>query len=359
MNFSQFQIVFVMLIVFQINSIYSQTDSLLESCSKGCCCLNDPTPAGIIISHIHNKNEWMLSYQYMNMGMNGILEGTKLVSQNDVFTNYLMASNGMRMDMHMLMGMYGIADRLTTMVMLNYNSNSMEMSMFPVSGQSMPGMVMNSPSMSSSMMTKGFGDIKLHFLYGLMKRENHRFLIAAGVSIPLGSIQQKGNSVDLIYPNERLPYAMQLGSGSLDILPCINYLYQKNDLTFSGQVSATIRSSVNTIGYKWGNEVVLNTWLAYNWINSFSSSCRLEGSVVGAINGRDHSLYIYNELSANPFNYGGQKLKGYVGSTYQFKEGFLKNNRLSVEYGIPMYQKLNGMQMKLTQSLFASWSYTF
>ena len=119
--------------------VLSQSDSL-ETCNASCICSTDPTPSGVMISHVHYKNEWMVSYRYMNMGMNGLQSGVKSISENDVFTNYIMSPSSMKMDMHMLMGMYGITDRLTAMVMLNYTTSSMDMNMFSTDGHNHAGM---------------------------------------------------------------------------------------------------------------------------------------------------------------------------------------------------------------------------
>jgi hypothetical protein len=344
---------------FIIQAVYSQSDSL-EICTDKCMCSTDPTPAGVMISHVHEKNEWMFSYRYMNMGMNGLLTGTKSISNDDVFVYYLMSPEKMRMDMHMLMGMYGVTDRLTAMVMLNYGVNSMTMSMLPTDDHSMmnmPGMDHSANNMMDTMKTSGLGDIKLHALYGLIKSENHQLLLSTGVSFPLGNINLKGIETDMMYPNQRLPYAMQMGTGTFDFMPCINYIFQKNKLTFSTQVSSVIRPNYSVYGYKWGNEGTINTWFAYNWLKNLSSSIRFEGTILERIKGYDPTVYYLNELSANPFNYGGEKVTTYIGSTFQFKNGFMKNSRIGVEYGLPIYQSVNGMQMKLTQSIFASLSY--
>jgi hypothetical protein len=93
--------------------------------SHSCCGSDDATPAGVMISHLHAKKEWMFSYKLMTMNMSGIMSGTQSVNQESVFANYLMAPRNMQMNMHMLMGMYGITNRLTTMVMVSYNATSM------------------------------------------------------------------------------------------------------------------------------------------------------------------------------------------------------------------------------------------
>ncbi len=358
MKFILLRVVLVVCFFGQFNSTYSQLDSSAISCSIHCVCSNDPTPAGVMISHVHKKKEWMTSYRYMSMGMSDILKGTESVNQNEVFVNYLMVPDKMRMDMHMFMGMYGITDRLTTMFMFNYMINTMEMSMFPTATMNMPGMNMNSSSTSSSVSSMGISDFKFHLMYGLIDQDNHQLLLSAGVCLPIGSIQLKGMSDDMMYSNNRLPYAMQLGSGTVDFLPCVNYLFKKNKMTFSSQLSANVRSTTNSIGYNLGNGVVSNTWFAYNWLENLSSSIRLEGVGSTSIRGYDKTLYAFNELSANPVNYGGTKINVLIGSSYKFKSRLLKRNRLCLEYGIPIYQKLNGMQMKTHPSLFTSWSIT-
>ncbi len=351
------------LLFFIANTCFSQSDTT-ETCNASCICSTDPTPAGVMISHVHSKNEWMVSYRYMNMGMRGLLSGSKSISDNDVFTNYIMSPSTMRMDMHMLMGMYGITDRLTAMVMLNYSTSSMGMTMFTTDGHNHTGMVgmegMSATSMSNhTMKTSGFSDTKLQFLYGLKKHRNYQILVNLGFNIPTGSTQVKGSNTDMMYPNSRFPYAMQLGSGTFDVLPGVTYLHQKNDLTYSVQAASIVRLGYNQVGYKLGNEASLNAWMAYAWLNNLSSSLRVEGTIASTIKGIDPTIYAYNEPSSNRLNYGGKKVTSYFGTTYQFQKGILKNNRIGLEYGVPIYQNLNGIQMKQNQTVFASWSYTF
>ena len=339
-------------------STFSFAQAEDASCDESCHCVNNLTPAGIMVSHVHPKNEWMFSYRYMDMGMQGVLSGTKTMDEFDVFNLYLMNSKKMRMDMHMLMGMYGITDRFTAMVMLNYNVNSMEMSMLTAHDHDHDhGNTGNSSEML--MKTNGIGDSKLYLLYGLIKNTQHQLVLGAGLNLPTGSVQLLGTDSDMMYEEKRMPYMMQLGAGTWDIFPSLTYTHQQGKLAFSVQASGTIRPSYNSVGYKYGNEATVTTWFAYNWWNNFGSSIRLEATAMEHIKGNDKTIYSYNELAANPMNYGGKRINAYLGLTYGFKSGFLTNNRLGVEYGLPVYQNLNGMQMQSKQVVTASWSYLF
>ena len=339
------------------------SSAILAQCTAECtrhsCCSSSPdaTPASVMISHVHAKGEWMLSYKYMNMSMNGILNGNQIVDKSDVFNQYLMSPETMRMDMHMLMGMFGLTDKLTVMAMVNYNQNTMDMSMFLATGHTHGGA--NDASMMHHMHTSGLGDLKLSVLYGLVNTPQYQLVLSAGVSVPVGSVKVQGTSDDVMYPNRRYPYAMQLGSGTFDVLPCVSYVFQKQNVSFGVQTSAVIRTNYNKLGYQLGNEATVNTWLAFQWLPCLSSSVRIEGNIADKIQGNDPTIFAFNEPSANPANYGGQRVSGAVGSVLQLREGFLKNSRLGVEFVLPVYQNLNGLQMKAAQTVVASWSMGF
>ena len=312
------------------------------------CCSNDPTPSGVMISHVHQKNEWMLSYRFMRMNMDGILNGSNAMSDNEVFNSYTAVPKTMQMNMHMLMVMYGLTNKITLMGMFNYNSNYMKMSM--KMGNSMHNHTMNS---------SGFGDAKITALYSLVKKSNSQFLLSLGLSIPTGNINLKGKSNSMMYPNERYPYNMQLGSGTFDLMPCISYLTQKNKWFFSSQLLSTIRTSNNSVGYRYGNDLTFNSWTAWQWLSFISSSLRIESSISEKITGIDTTLNQFTEISANTSNYGGKKIYGYLGSCVQPQKGFLKNTKLSFEYGLPLYQNVNGIQMKQTHNLNLAFNLIF
>ena len=336
--------------------VISQEDT--ASCDLSCHCIRNVTPAGVMISHVHPKNEWMVSYRYMQMGMGTPIQGSTSISELDVYNAYLAYSPSMLMDMHMVMGMVGLSDKFTIMGMLHYIQNSMPMEMFTDKNDTHShshGDLHSSMVMQSS----GIGDTKLHALYGIIKTNTTQLVLSVGTSLPTGSLQQKGLSDDMFYAGSRLPYMMQLGSGTWDALPGITFVTQKSKWAFSGQIQGIVRFNKNKIGYRFGNETSATTWLGYNWWKGFGSSVRLEGTWAGKIEGLDNTIYAYNEIAANTNNYGGTRLQGLVGLSYQFEEGFVTDHRLAVEYGLPIYQQLNGIQNKSNQTWMASWSYSF
>ena len=89
--------------------------------------------------HIHGKGEWMLSYRFMTMEMQGNLQGSQDIDPDTIVTTepnrffgmpnmpptLRIVPQDMQMDMHMLGFMYAPSERLTLMFMANYLDKSM------------------------------------------------------------------------------------------------------------------------------------------------------------------------------------------------------------------------------------------
>ncbi len=339
-------------------TIFSQTvcDTAM-TCDAVCCCNTGvAAPAGVMLSHVNGEKEWMLSYRFMNSAAEGLLSGSAKVDNNSVFNTYLMLPSQSQMNMHMFMVMYGVSSKLTLMTMFNYNDMAMEMAMFSADQEHNHSA---DPSKNNVMQTSGIGDIKVQALYNVLTSKKQQLIVSMGASLPVGSIVLKGISNDVAYANSRLPYAMQLGSGTVDLLPGLSYLYYTNKWAAGSQITGAVRTYNNSVGYHLGNEISVQGWMAYKWLKFLSTSVRAEFCAANKISGKDALLYDHYEPSANPDNYGGQRASVYIGSAWQINSGVFKNNSLSIEYGLPFYQNVNGIQSKITSNLYASWAFTF
>lgn len=313
----------------------------------------DASPAGVMISHGHPKDGWMFSYTYMNMMMKNNLSGTSKISEDEIFAqDYSMSPQKMNMNMHMLMAMYGVTGRLSVMVMVNYNEQKMDMTAYSASMHTHGGS-MNMSSTSHLHHTSGLGDVKLWGLYKLHNGEGSSWVASLGFSFPTGDYKiEAGEHATL--EGEHHAYMMQLGTGSLDFMPGITYLKNKNKFTYSAQLIGVIRPFNNSLNYHWGNELNVNVWGAYKFVSWLSASLHAEYSYSGSISGEDNLMYIYTEPGTNPDNYGGTKINGYAGLNFYINKSFMRDSKIGVEFGLPVYQNLNGIQQSLSSTLFAS-----
>jgi Putative MetA-pathway of phenol degradation len=224
----------------------------------------------------------------------------------------------------------------------------------------MPGMeMMGSDGTMPNMMTNGFGDAQLYAMYALLKDENSELVVVGGLNLPTGSIHQKGKSDDVFYPNSNLTYMMQLGTGTLDILPSLSYKFQQNKFAIGGQFNSSIKTTNNSNHYRLGNTATINVWSAYSIYKWLNPSVRIEAASAGKITGADASIYAFNEPAANTMNYGGTTLRGFVGTSLPIQLNENKAMKIGVEYGFQVYQKYNGIQVPVKNLINATINYQF
>lgn len=331
-------------------TVSAQSDSSVACVS--CICKKDATPSGVMLSHVHSKGEWMLSYRYMNMNTRGMQQNGSSISNEEIYNQYLFSSDRMQMQMHMLMAMYGISKKITLMAMFEYKQSSMNMVAPEGPTHTHNGMLM-SGSMTHHMETSGLGDMSLTALYSIINNTKHHLLLSGGISIPTGAIDNKAQTGSMYSYN--YPYMMQQGSGTWDVKPGLTYTFKGNKVMASTQLFSTIRTGYNYIGYKLGNELTFNNWIAYQWTSWLSTSLRGELMQTGMIKGSDPNLLRYGEPSENSVNSGGTMAVLYAGiNTY-----FLGSNKIGVEAGLPVYQKSNGIQPSLYSNINLMYSIVF
>ncbi|MDA7614523.1 transporter [Verrucomicrobiales bacterium] len=178
-------------------------------------------------------------------------DGSSRVSDSEILSptsgNYLVAPQWMDMEMHMFGLMISPIDHLTLMLMIPYASKEM--------GH------LRRDGVEFLTKSEGWGDLKLSGIYELYHGHRTTWLLNLGLSLPTGSTSEE----DFIPgPGEtRLPYPMQIGSGTWDLLPGITYLEQADTWSWGAQLSGVIRLGENDEGYTLGNVGQLTAWGAY------------------------------------------------------------------------------------------------
>jgi len=314
-------------------------------------------PIGVMGDHMHKAGEFMLSYRFMRMDMAGNRIGTDEVSPEEIVTTVptlRVVPTEMPMNMHMFGAMYAPSDWLTLMAMVNYIDKSMDHLTF----QGMSGTTRLGTFTTES---EGFGDTSLTALIRLLDQprvdgKDHVHL-SLGLSVPTGSITETDDILTPMNtrPTVRLPYSMQLGSGTFDLLPGITYTGRDGDFSWGAQYRATLRlEDENDEGYRRGHVHEATAWLAYQWEPWISTSLRVAGSSEGQIEGIDPNI-MGPVQTADPDNYGGERVDLFAGVNLVGQNGDLRGHRLAFEVGAPVYQDLNGPQMETDWTLTVGW----
>lgn len=316
-------------------------------------------PIGVMGDHFHKQGEWMFSYRYMRMQMEDNRDGTDSLSPTEIATTIpkhifgnpmqpptlRVVPTEMTMEMHMLGVMYAPTDSLTLMAMVNYIRKDMDHTTFMgPQGDTVLG--------SFSTRTSGLGDTTLGALIRLSDKPSSRWHATLGVSLPTGDIEESDAILTPMNtrPSPRLPYPMQLGSGTYDLIAGLTYAGSRAGWGWGSQWRSVVRTGENDEDYTLGDEHGLSGWLSYQLNDRFSTSFRLTYLDRGNIDGRDPVIAAPVQ-TADPDRHGLKRLEGSLGLNVVLP----KEHRVALELNKPLRQDLDGPQLKTDWSLTLGW----
>ena len=330
---------------------------------------SDHAPIGVMADHRHKQGEWMVSYRYMYMDMSGNRIGSDEVAPDTIVTTIPNRFAGapimpptlrvvpldMPMKMHMAGAMYGLTDRITLMGMVNYHTKEMD-------HRTYQGGMGTTVLGNFTTEVSGWGDTSVGAILGLDDGSRPHAQVNASLmlSIPTGSITE----TDLVLtpmnmrPEMRLPYPMQLGSGTYDLKPALTARSRAGQWSYGAQASAIIRLDENDEGYALGDVFEATGWVAYEPRPWVSLSGRLKATTKGAIEGIDPNIMAPVQ-TADPDNHGGETVEALLGVNLAASEGALSGHRLALEFGLPLYRDLNGPQLETDYTLTLGWQKAF
>ena len=334
---------------------------------------DDHAPIGVMADHAHKAGEVMVSLRAMHMDMGGNQVGTDAIAPDTTVTtipNRFAGMTGqpptlrivptqMRVDMVMAGAMYAPSDAVTLMVMGSYVQKEMDHTTYMGGmGTSVLGDFTTSP--------EGFGDVKLAALFPLLGHPQatadvrNELTLKAGVSIPTGSTSETAQILTPTgaTPIVRVPYAMQIGSGTWDAEPALTFKARRGQFGFGAQASAIVRLGDNDQGYSFGDVYQGTAWLSYRPAQWVSLSGRAQARTTGRVDGIDAAI-IGPVQTANPDFQGGERVDLLAGANFVVTHGALAGHRVGVELGVPVYQDLNGPQMTADWSLTFGWQKGF
>lgn len=289
-------------------------------------------PISVMGDHYHKKGEFMFSYRFMPMWMEDNIQSSDDISNEDIYQNFMVAPQKMKMNMHMLGAMYAPSDRVTLMVMGNYISNSMDLR---------TGMGVDFTTESG-----GLGDITVSSLIKILNNNRQSLHGNVGISIPTGDIDQRDATP--MMNDAQLAYPMQLGSGTWDPSLGLTYLGQSDKLSWGAQSKYKFRLGENSENYTFGNRFDVVGWGAIKVSDYFSFSTSLSYFDTQKIDGVDADLNPMMMPLFNTDNSGRNQLDVGIGTNFFVPKGSLKDLRIGAEIKIPAYQQVNGIQMKNT-----------
>ncbi len=296
-------------------------------------------PIGVMGDHTHEAGEFMFSYRFMHMGMEGMLDGTAEVPNDQVVSptgyDFMVTPTEMPMQMHMVGAMYAPSDRVTLMAMFNYLSKSMD-------HVTRAGGAFTTES-------GGFGDIGVTALVGLVQEGPNRLHLNLGATLPTGTVEAMDETPASGGSEVQLPYPMQIGTGTFALQPGFTYLGMAERVSWGAQGRSTFQLGENDRDWKVGNQYMGTTWFGFRATEQFSLSARLAYQRWENYSGTDAAfgdLMMVPTVNADLL--GGQRLDVPLGANFWVASGALRGLRVLAEYALPVWQNLNGPQLETT-----------
>lgn len=316
-------------------------------------------PISIMGDHTHNEGEWMASYRYMYMSMDGMRSGDSSIPLSEIFmSSYTVSPESMDMGMHMLGLMYAVSDKLTLMGMANYSDIEMSHRINPMA---LPLIAANGGSDQFVTKTSGMGDTRIGGLYQFYKEHTRSAHFGLSVSLPTGSIDETDFTprpgMPPSFVDQVLPVPMQLGSGTFDLLPSLTWLHQFEKWSYGTQANATIRlEDENDRGYQLGDIFEIVTWVGYVPTGILSLEAGISYKNTGSLSGVQEDVGQMGPAgrsvtTAFNENYGSERVDALAGVNVLFKNG----HRLAVDVRFPLWQDLDGVQLETDYTLSLGW----
>jgi hypothetical protein len=302
----------------------------------------------------------MFSYRYMHMQMQDNGDDSSDLSPEEIvataanrFANPPMMPPTLRvvptemtMAMHMLGVMYAPSNRVTLMGMVNYIEKEMDHITFA-------GPMGTARLGTFTTQTSGIGDTSIAALIRLGQGHQHRWHLTAGISLPTGDIGEKDAILTPMNtrPSPRLPYPMQLGSGTYDLIAGLQYAGSEGAMGWGAQWRSVIRIGENDDDYTLGDEHMLQGWVSYLVSERLSASLRLAGFDRGNIDGMDPRIALPVQ-TADPDRQAVRRLDVGIGVNYVVPGD---RQRLAFEWVTPVSEDLDGPQMQSDWQLTLGW----
>jgi hypothetical protein len=203
----------------------------------------------------------------------------------------------------------------------------------------------------------GIGDVVLLGSYNLQNIISDKWQLSFGVSLPVGSIDEEGDT-PRSPGNQQLPFSMQIGSGTYDLPIGLTYSNSGNAYSWGANLTGKIRLGENDRNYTLGNRIAASSWLQLNTMTWIKPSLKVSYSYIQEIDGIDPELltptpFPFPAPVTDPSLYGGRQ----VDITLGFRIPVSSRQQIDIEIGNPLYQSLNGPQVREKYRLSASMNF--
>ena len=308
-----------------------------------------PPPLGVRFAEPLEDQRFRVSYSFEREERSGMLIGNDHVSPSDVlnpnnsmpnnsFNPYDRTPESLEVTVHTVQLAYAPHPRATLVVEVPFLVRELE--------------TRDQFGVHTEDQTKGVGDIGFALVVPFIRKRRESSHIHLGFDIPTGSIRRGGDET-------RLPFDSQIGNGSFDIEYGWTYRGEMDWLSWGAQAVGRHPIGRNDLKYRTGSRFETSLWGAGRLPAGWSASLRFGWQKQNNIRVPDGEFVggTITDPSDNPKARGGSRLTLSPGLSLEWPQ--LGNQRFAIEVGVPVYQDLDGPQLKQDWSIKAGWQWGY
>jgi len=301
-------------------------------------------PLGVRFGEPLEEQRFRVGYSFDRIVHKGMLIGDQHVSPSHVldpansFNPYDRTPRSLEVIVHSVQLAYAPHPRTTLIVEVPFVMKELE--------------TLHASGLRTEASTEGIGDIGFALVVPFIRKGGESTHLHVGLDVPTGSIRRGGDE-------SRLPFDSQIGNGTVDLEWGWTYRGEMDWLSWGGQVVGRHPVGRNGLEYREGSRFNLSFWGAIRLPAGWSTSLRLGWQKSNNTRVRESDFVggTITDPSDNPKARGGTILMVRPGLTLELPQ--LGNQRIAVEFGIPVHQDLDGPQLKQDWSVKAGWQWGF
>lgn len=304
---------------------------------------DDRPPLGVPWAQVLEAGELQLGYRYELQSFDGLRDGRDDLSSKGLSKKYGEIPEDMSWQSHTVELTYGWDETTSVFASLPFVSKDLE-------GRADVGGDYEQES-------SGVGDLVLGVIHACCENEEGtgRLVLHFGLGLPTGSIDEEDDAP--AGGSQRLPYPMQLGTGTFDAYPGFYWVQSEESWAWGAGASWRLPIDRNDEGYAPGEVGLINLWASRPLTERLVGTVRIENVYWGDYHGEDDEL----DGAINPLNdehrQGGHRTDLHGALAWDVDEA--GRNRLELDLGLPLAEWLDGPQMSTEWLLGFGWRYSF
>lgn len=305
-------------------------------------------PVSIVNDRTLGSGILEVSYRYARMEAQGLKFGKEVFTEDEALELFTFVPLERTAEGHMATISFGATDDVTVSVTGGWVTKTRTSA---------------NEEVFFSTEASGMTDIEADALWQVYDAGPWRGHLQMGVIIPTGSIDEAGDfpaSDDFgAVSGAQLPYDMQIGTGSLTLVPGLGGQVMNSVGSVGGQVRGYFAVMDNGRDWKPGNRVEGLVWLAHRFNDVVSASAGVRASAANAIQGADPDLETLRDPGDLALSFATERVDLPLGVNLRMTEGPLAGHRLGIEAIWTVHEETDGPQLAADWGFVIGWQKEF